>query len=238
MSSICCITPTGDRHSSLTLSRSYFERAKAHYFTKEDTDVRWLVVDDGIDPFNPGGCEYLRRMPDGPNSLGRNLKFGFANGALDAEHILIWEDDDWYAPTRIVNQVKQLNRYPIHGYSQSVYYNVALKGVFRHENFSHSSLFETAMTRETAQMLDAIITKNIDEPFLDLLLWKAVKGKLTPHCGEAIGIKGAKGRAGLGSGHSLAQLSYTPAKLEDYIGGDSKNYEGERHDAVGADSLL
>lgn len=221
MSKIVCLTPTGDRPESLALSRKYFERAKALCL---DT-VEWVVVDDGMNAFNPGGCKYLRRTPDGPNSLGRNLKYGLTNGALDCEFLLIWEDDDWYAPTRIINQVKQLNRWPMHGYSKTIYYNLRAKGAFQHDNFLHSSLFETAMRKEAAQTFDALIDQNINEPFLDLLLWKRIKGGLTPHAGEAIGIKGAKGRLGLGSGHRDTLLNYTKANLEDYIGGDVKNYE-------------
>lgn len=218
---IICLTPTGDRPDSLALSRFYFERARDYF----GNDVTWMVVDDGIIPFDPGGCTYIRRKPDGPNSLGKNLKYAFANGALEGESILMWEDDDWYAPTRISNQLRYLNRWPLHGYSKSIYYNLRVGGVFQHENFLHSSLFETAMRRETAQTFDALINNHLGEPFLDLLLWKKVKGGLTIHCGEAIGIKGAKGRSGLGSGHSDNKLTYVKANLGDYIGEeDARRY--------------
>ncbi len=219
---IACLTPTGDRPEALALSRKYFERARDNY----GAAVKWVVVDDGITPFDPGGCIYIRREPDGPNSLGRNLLHGFKNGVLDFEEILMWEDDDWYAPTRITNQVRQLNRWGLHGYSKSVYYNLQEHGYFQHENFQHSSLFETAMRKETAQSFEALIKEHVNEPFLDLLLWKRVKGKLDPHCGQAIGIKGGKGRSGLGCGHKKDCLIYTKACLGDFIGADSKNYEG------------
>ncbi len=218
---IACLTPTGDRPESLALSKMYFERAAAQV----GQDVKWFVVDDGITPFNPSGCVYLRRTPDGPNSLGRNLLHGFANGVLDAEFILIWEDDDWYAPTRIDNQVRQLNRWSLHGYSKTIYYNLNAHGYYQHENFQHSSLFETAMRQEAAQTFQVVIKRNIDNPFLDILLWKAVKGHCDPHCRQAIGIKGAKGRGGLGSGHK-GGLNYTKSCLGDFIGEDSKNYKG------------
>lgn len=219
---IACLTPTGDRPESLALSKIYFERAKALL----NEEVKWYVVDDGINAYDPGGCTYLRRNPDGPNSLGRNLLHGFANGVLDTEFVLIWEDDDWYAPTRIANQVKQLNRWPLHGYSKSIYYNLNVHGYYQHENFQHSSLFETAMRREVAQTFEALISNHVNEPFLDILLWKRVRGKLDPHCAEAIGIKGAKGRPGLGGGHKVDGLTYTKACLGDFIGADSKNYQG------------
>lgn len=217
---VACLTPTGDRPEALALSRQYFERARDNY----GAAVKWVVVDDGVTPFDPGGCIYLRREPDGPNSLGRNLLHGFKNAALEAEEILMWEDDDWYAATRITNQVKQLNRWGLHGYGKSIYYNVPLKGVHVHSNFLHSSLFETAMRREVAQTFVEIIKTNPDAFYLDILLWKLVKGKVAPHSGECIGIKGMKGRAGLGCGHVKNQLAYTPADLKDYIGDDAKNY--------------
>ncbi len=218
---ITCLTPTGDRPTSLALSRIYFERAKQFYLKQSNVEIEWLVVDDGITPFDPGGCRYLRRVPDGPNSLGRNLRFAFENGGLDAEFILIWEDDDWYAPSRIYNQVRQLNRYALHGYNKTVYYNINKGGYYRNENFQHSSLFETAMRREAAQQLQALALSS--NPFLDILLWKSTKGKLDEHCAQAIGIKGVVGRPGLGCGHG-DNLKYTPACLGDFIGGDCKNY--------------
>lgn len=218
---VICVTPTGDRPEALALSRSYFERARENY----GEAVRWIVVDDGVTPFDPGGCIYLRRQPDGSNSLGRNLLHAFANGALEAEKILMWEDDDWYAPTRITNQVKQLNRWGLHGYGCSIYYNITLKGVYQHENHTHASLFETAMQREVAQRFVEIIKKDVNQPYLDILLWKLMRGKIDPQTKECVGIKGSKGRSGLGCGHVKNQLKYTPANLEEYIGGDAKNYE-------------
>lgn len=219
-----CLTPTGDRPESLALSKFYYERAKSYYLQNNGDSLEWWVVDDGITPFDPGGCKYLRRQPDGPNSLGRNLSYAFESGVLEAEQILMWEDDDWYASTRIHNQARQLNRWTLHGYSQSIYYHLGLQGYFQHENFQHSSLFETAMRRETAQAFKAVIDSNINEPFLDLLLWKRVQGKLHPHCGEAIGIKGAKGRPGLGSGHNDTKLNYVPRPLQELIGVDTEKY--------------
>lgn len=230
---IICLTPTGDRAECLALSRIYFERARDYYFKYgHKLDVEWLVVDDGIKAFDPGGCTYLRRTPDGPNSLGRNLLHAFNNGALDCEYLFMWEDDDWYAQTRIYNQYKQLNRWQLHGYSQSIYYHLSKGGYHQHENFAHSSLFETAMNSEVARTFKSLVEVNINEPFLDLLLWKRVRGKLETHCGEAIGIKGAKGRGNLGNGD---KLTYRTKLLEDFIGGDAKRYENQRkgHDVKG-----
>lgn len=217
---IACLTPTGDRPQALALSKKYFERARDNY----GSDVKWIVVDDGNTPFNPGSCIYLRREPDGPNSLGRNLLHGFKI-AVEAEHILMWEDDDWYSATRITNQVKQLNRWGLHGYNKSVYYNVQVNGVYEHENYTHSSLYETAMRRETAQRFVELIKNNVNERYLDVLLWKHIKGKVAVQNRDCIGIKGMTGRAGLGCGHVKNYLTYTPAKLKDYIGDDYKNYD-------------
>jgi hypothetical protein len=119
-----------------------------------------------------------------------------------------------------------------------VYYNINVRGVFQHENFQHSSLFETAMRREQAEKFRVLIEKNVNEPFLDLLLWKSMKGRVDPHSRQAIGIKGGKGRAGLGSGHVPDRLEYTPANLEDYIGGDAKNYERNRAVFAGATTVF
>ena len=105
---VCCLTCTGDRPLALSRAKYYIQRSR---YPVEGT-VEWVVVDDGITPYNPGECTYLRRSPDGPNSLGRNLLYGLiyiANSLLIPDYVIIHEDDDWYHPDRIVTQVDKLH---------------------------------------------------------------------------------------------------------------------------------
>lgn len=209
---IACITCTGDRPEMLERSKFYLERSTQH--------AEWVVIDDGIVPFNPGGCTYLRREPDGPNSLARNLLYGLER--TQADMYLFWEDDDWYAPTRIATQCAALRRHALHGWRNSIYYNIALRCWHAHMNTRHSSLFETGIREDLKSGIVAML-KASQNPFVDLRIWREywAHGKIEKHDRQAIGIKGGPGRLGIGSGHRPS--GYTPD--DNYT--DLKNIIGE-----------
>lgn len=197
---IACLTCTGDRPKMLERSKYYLERSTLQ--------AEWIVVDDGITPFNPGGCRYLRRKPDGPNSLARNMLHGLRE--CNADIILFWEDDDWYAPTRIQNQVAGMRKCSLHGWRNSIYYNIAHRCWHAHMNTRHSSLFETGIRADLKAGLISLIEKDVNNPFIDLKLWQEFwhLGRIERHDKQAIGIKGGPGRLGIGSGHR--PVGYAP----------------------------
>lgn len=218
-----CLTPTGDRPHALKLARKWFERARG------DMAVDWLVIDDGIEPFDPGGCNYVRRTPDGPNSLGRQLTF--AMPLCEAyDNILIWEDDDWYAPDRISRQLDIMNKSQalLHGWANSRYYHLRAKGILNHKNTMHSSLCETAFRREFIPKVLECIALNTGDLYYDLKMWRkygGTLGLLSTDQTPVLGIKGGPGRRGYCPGHNEKNILYTPMALSALIGDDAKEYE-------------
>jgi glycosyltransferase involved in cell wall biosynthesis len=166
--------------------------------------VEWVVVDDGQEAFDPGGCNYYRREPDGPNSLGRNVLFGLPK--CQGDIVLFWEDDDWYAPERIEVQVNALKDVLLHGWCRTWYYNVPNRCHFQFHNLKHASLFETGLRKELIPSVMEIVRGEGDNPFIDMAIWKRLKGRLEPFTGVCVGIKGAPGRKGLGSGRTQATM--------------------------------
>ena len=198
---VTIFTPTGDRPASLMRQKRYIQRS----IIPKTWNVNWLVVDDGVVPFNPGDCEYRRREPDGNSSLERQVKFV---GNLDTDYVLIWEDDDWCSPHRIRNQIKLLHKSQkhLHGYSCGVYYHIPSQGYRKMQNGDHASFCETAMTAVLWNRFVEIYLSTVGKKvFLDLELWGVFRqyGVLTPNEPRvSLGLKGLPGRNGLGGGHT------------------------------------
>jgi hypothetical protein len=208
---ITIITPSGDRPTSLLRQKRYIKRS----LYPKSWKIKWVVIDDGILPFDPKGCEYHRREPDGPGSLERQVRF---LGKLKTDFVLIHEDDDWYSPHRIRNQINLLNKSQkhLHGFSHGIYYHVPIRGFRRMENGGHASFCETAMTAELwNRFVDLYLTPAGNKVFLDLELWKLFSqyGVLTPpEPRVCLGLKGLPGRGGLGGGHDLGSDYYESDK--------------------------
>ncbi len=99
---VSCIMPTHDRRR--------FVRQAIRYFERQDYPRRELViVDDGSDrvadavPADPR-IRYLRLHRQFSIGAKRNLACAAARGEI----IVFWDDDDWYAPTRLGYQVRPL----------------------------------------------------------------------------------------------------------------------------------
>ena len=193
MPKVCLLTATGDRPQQLSRSRFYVERSVTA------CEVEWVVVDDGVTPFNPGGCRYLRRTPDGPGSIARNILWGIPH--CDGDYVLIWEDDDWYSPLRIQAQTERLAKVPMHGWGQTMYYHVGTHRYIVFDNMQHSAFFETGFQRKQLESFVPFIASS-NKQFLDLLLWRtfAGTGTVEPSQRRCVGIKGLPGRPGL-AGH-------------------------------------
>ena len=219
MSKVICLTCTGDRPQLLERSKYYFERSIV------DIEKEWLVVDDGLVPYNPGGCTYIRRNPDGPISLGRNLRF--ALNYCDCDYIVIWEDDDWCSPNRINSHVDKLKLgYDLHGYKNTIYYHIN-NGWRINGNIKHSSLCETAIS---GKMINKLLSYKLEhEKFIDVTIWKYLYNTslLEDQSYQVIGIKGGPGRHGIGYGHK-AGCQYNKDinfnKLKEFVNGDADFY--------------
>jgi hypothetical protein len=195
MAKVCLLTPTGDRPLQLSRSRTYVERSQTEH------EVEWVVVDDGIVPFDPGGCRYLRRAPDGAASIGRNILFGIPH--CDADYVLVWEDDDWYSPLRVQAQTERLKHVPMHGWGTTMYYHVGASRFLVFDNTQHAAFFETGFQRKRLEALVPFMASS-NKQFLDLLLWRMFPGlgsvDRSPRL--CVGMKGLPGRPGL-AGHIL-----------------------------------
>jgi glycosyltransferase involved in cell wall biosynthesis len=93
----------------VTGNRPEFVRQSLRYFRRQTYPNRELViVDDGDQPLdvqNTGEQVRYHRIRQGL-SIGekRNIACSFARG----EAIIHWDDDDWYAPDRIAEQVRPI----------------------------------------------------------------------------------------------------------------------------------
>jgi GT2 family glycosyltransferase len=98
---VSCVMPTRNRRE--------FALQAIRYFQRQDYPARELIIlDDGDEDLTPllpmdRAIHYVRLTPQ---SLGakRNLGCELARGTLIAQ----WDDDDWYAPTRLTLQAAPL----------------------------------------------------------------------------------------------------------------------------------
>lgn len=112
---ISVITPTGDRQLSLDWCRDYVRR--------QTVPVQWVVVDDGIDPYDPGADIYVRRVrkpSDQAHTLPHNLEA--AIDAATGDFVFVFEDDDWYAPDHIERLLPHLKEASVVGWGDRLMY--------------------------------------------------------------------------------------------------------------------
>jgi glycosyltransferase involved in cell wall biosynthesis len=101
---VSCIMPTANRAPLVARAIAYFLRQDYHR-------RELLILDDGDDavdalvPADPR-IRYVRLAARLPLGEKRNRGCELARGAVIAH----WDDDDWYAPTRLSEQVRHLRR--------------------------------------------------------------------------------------------------------------------------------
>lgn len=125
---ISCIMPTHNR-------RAFIPDALACFMAQEYRHLELIVVDDGSDPV-------ADLMPPDPRiryfRLDRKLNTGakrnFACEQACGEWIAHWDDDDWYAPGRILRQVKEMtgSRCQVSGTTTMYYVNKDREQAFRY----------------------------------------------------------------------------------------------------------
>src|ERR1700733_1523991 len=97
-----CIMPTANR-------RRFVPFAFQQFLNQDYNPKELVIVDDGDDPIEDlvprdAAFTYLRIQPGLSLGAKRNLACRMASGDV----ILHWDDDDWYAPSRITRQVSSL----------------------------------------------------------------------------------------------------------------------------------
>lgn len=127
---VTCIMPTADRPLLAPLA--------IHCFLQQDfTDAELLIVDDGaraiaeLVPQHPR-IRYVRLNDAGPKlntGAKRNLCCELAAGEIIA-HV---DDDDWFAPTRLSDQVEFLRASgkQLTGYNTMLYYDLRVDRAYR-----------------------------------------------------------------------------------------------------------
>ena len=197
---ITVITPTGDRPLAFWLCQHWM----LNQTVKPD---QWIVVDDGHqlrDDLRIGSFTRVRRPPkeDGQSrhTLLDNLRAAIP--FIVGDKILIWEDDEYYAPAYIGMMSTWLDSHELVGIGNSRYYQVGSLGYHVHQNKNHASLAQTGFRVSALPKFESLLGGR--DNFLDIPLWKANVEKRVYIDDEPlyVGIKGMPGRNGIGAGHN------------------------------------
>ena len=194
------MTPTGARPEAFA---KCVEHMQAQDFIGK---VRWVIVDDGPEAMPTPSVKdwqivHVRPTPlwqPGQNTQHRNMLEGLA---LCEGKVVIVEDDDEYAPWWLRKMDKWLEHHDLVGEGQSVYINLKSGKRMQHKNMSHASLCQTGVKGAGITALRKACESG--EKFIDMQLWRSVKGFVHPYMGGVVGIKGYPGRPGIGMGHRL-----------------------------------
>ncbi len=227
---ITAITATCHRPEAWALCEKYMA-----YQTRQPD--QWLVLDDDATPTVCTMGQEYHYWPElaGKGSMTKKIKRAIQTQLIKGDIIIIWENDDWYAPTYIAWCEQQLARYSLIGEGRALYYNVQHRWWFDHGNMQHASLCSTAMTKHVLPHLLRQCFKS-DDPFIDDRLWKncnlpkMVFDPLKTKQRLTIGIKSMPGRKGYGSGHDKdsgwAIRDPGMDKLRELLGPTAENYAG------------
>ncbi len=229
---ITAITAACNRPEAWKLSEDYMRRQTV----KPD---QWIVLDSDDPPSTCTMGQHFIYCPEvrGKSEMIEKLKIAFSPGLITGDIVVMWENDDHYAPTWIETCVKNLGdgRIDLFGEGRAVYYNVRDRWWFDHANMSHASLCSTAFTKRLYPLVHRLCSD--PNPFIDDRLWKNASGNrkrlLDPlsHGGKrlVVGIKAMPGKVGYGSGHTRedrnAKQDPDGAKLRELIGDDAALYE-------------
>lgn len=228
---ITALTAACSRPEAWALSERYMARQ-----TRQPD--QWLVLDDGEQPSicTMGQDYYYLPHCRGRGSMTRKLAIAFASGLVRGDACIIWENDDYMAPTWIGWCDKHLvhSGLDLVGEGLALYYNVRRRWWFEHANMRHASLCSTAFTRAVYPTVIALASN--PDPFIDDRLWRRYPGKKKVFANSprlVVGIKDVPGVGGYGSGHGEAGVGchhdQDMRKLKEQIGEDARLYEGFYH---------
>lgn len=152
----------------------------------------------------PSFAHYVRREPkknDPKFTLALNLKKALP--LVTGDKIIIFEDDDYYAPTYIETMARMLESHVIAGIINAKYYHLPTGGYYQNHNDRHASFAQTAFRKDILLAVKEILNL-CQSPFIDIQLWETFRsqGKLfNDEHNIFTSMKGIPGRAGIGGGH-------------------------------------
>jgi len=198
-----------------------------------------LVLDDDETPTVCTRGQEYHYWPEcrGKGSLAAKIRRMVKDNLVTGDAVVIWENDDGYAPTYLENVEKWLSSADLVGEGDALYYNVNSRTWFSHRNSQHSSFCSTSFKVSIfPQLLRAATT---DCPYIDIRLWNYVQSpfkKLVVRPEDyprstrlVVGIKGMPGKFGYGAGHIMppgrgVQLDPQLTKLTAMLGPNAEAY--------------
>jgi len=219
MYKLTIITPTHNRQVGIDIAHHLME-AQSY-----DDNVLWLIVDDAPEPCKRSNLHHehiINRIVKriglkgevGPKSLAANVMHGLIRVPENCPYVMIWEDDDYYAPSHIDRLVNLLHSgKSLVGQKHQYYYNIKERVYLQQVNVG-STLSATAFHRRHIPTLmracQSAYKKNlvgIDRMFWDSIPdFEKIAHEGAPTC---IGIKGLPGQAGIGHGHKPSESQFT-----------------------------
>jgi hypothetical protein len=236
---IALITPTGARPRQIELCAKWMKNQT--YKGK----VLWVIVDDAIPPtidhitkdFKEGWViekvfptETWNKKSGSTQARNILKAIEVVREYKETVSVFIIEDDDYYAPNYLEFMVEKLKWHRLVGERNTRYYNINIKGCRECANTTHGSLFQTAFR---VCLLNAFEhCAKLNPKFIDLKFWRTVPFShshlFISEERLSIGIKGMKGRDGIGAGHTPDKLFFVKAELEEFIKKeDAKEYLNE-----------
>ncbi|MCJ7874832.1 glycosyltransferase family A protein [Phaeobacter sp. J2-8] len=229
------LTPTGDRAAA-------FARCAQMVADQSLQPRQWVIVDDGRVPLTdqmplPEQATYVRRAPhpeDPPHTLSSNLLAGLPH--IEADKVLIFEDDDWYAPLYSEYLLPFLDNYQLVGLQDIRYYHLRGSAWKHGHQPKHTAFAQSAFRRGHAWAhLEAVCRSGFphirERGLVDRHWWQSFEGSkrlIDGHPGLSLGIKGGFGRPGLASGHDRGEIDYLPdpdgSYLKNALGPDCAYY--------------
>ena len=149
--------------------------------------------------------DFIEVVDDIPNSIQKDITYRYRVGcdrlvSKGADVIVFWEDDDWYADTYIQKMIEYwctCSRPHIFGTSFTIYYHLKIRKWLRQNHEGRASAMNTIVSKDIIN----IQWPDDSESFLDLHLWKNIKGRAVELTKiHSIGIKHGVGLCG-GGGH-------------------------------------
>jgi hypothetical protein len=199
-----------------------------------DGEVHWVIVDDGevAQPvtFSRPKWEVTVVRPEpfwskGQNTQARNLLAGLDIIPDDAK-VVVWEDDDYMAPSYLRWVDRKLRDADLVGESHARYYNVPRRIARELSNNTHASLCSTGVKNGALKLLREVCKPGVQ--YIDIDLWRGFKGsKILERGDRVVGIKGLPGRCGIGMGHKSdfsGKRDPNLAILRSWIGNDVNYY--------------
>jgi glycosyltransferase involved in cell wall biosynthesis len=129
---VSCITPTFNR-------REFWPRCIECFQRQDYPDLEWVIVDDGTDPIkdllpSDPRIRYHHELPKRNHGEKMNRCCELAKG----EFVIVFDDDDWYAPDRITRQVAPFAdpNVLVTGTSRLYYYLHGTKQAYRYHNWT------------------------------------------------------------------------------------------------------